>query len=79
MTPFTPQKEDNMIAWLAARLRFPRLREKCCSTSFRKTKLIFGPNQISAMIDQKHNHSQQLTLWTKGIGSHSGQAHRHPD
>jgi hypothetical protein len=62
MTPFTPQKRDNMIAWLAARCDFPDYG-KMLFYELPKDKLIFGPNQISAMIDQNTTISQQLTLW----------------
>ena len=68
MTPFTPQKSDNMIAWLAARCDFPDYG-KMLFYELPKDKLIFGPNQISAMIDQSTTISQQLTLWDqKGSG-----------
>ena len=68
MTPFTPQKRDNMIAWLAARCDFPDYG-KMLFYELPKDKLIFGPNQISAMIDQGTTISQQLTLWDqKGSG-----------
>jgi uncharacterized membrane protein (UPF0182 family) len=62
MTPFTPQKRDNMIAWLAARCDFPDYG-RMLFYELPKDKLIFGPNQISAMIDQSTTISQQLTLW----------------
>jgi uncharacterized membrane protein (UPF0182 family) len=68
MTPFTPQKRDNMIAWLAARCDFPDYG-KMLFYELPKEKLIYGPNQISAMIDQSTTISQQLTLWDqKGSG-----------
>jgi len=68
MTPFTPQKRDNMIAWLGARCDFPDYG-KMLFYELPKDKLIFGPNQISAMIDQSTTISQQLTLWDqKGSG-----------
>ena len=68
MTPFTPQNRDNMIAWLAARCDFPDYG-KMLFYELPKDKLIFGPNQISAMIDQSTTISQQLTLWDqKGSG-----------
>ena len=68
MTPFTPQKRDNMIAWLAARCDFPDYG-KMLFYELPKDKLIFGPNQISAMIDHNTTISQQLTLWVqKGSG-----------
>jgi uncharacterized membrane protein (UPF0182 family) len=62
MTPFTPQNRDNMIAWLAARCDFPGYG-KMLFYELPKEKLIYGPNQISAMIDQSTTISQQLTLW----------------
>ena len=68
MTPFTPQNRDNMIAWLAARCDFPDYG-RMLFYELPKEKLIFGPNQISAMIDQSTPISQQLTLWDqKGSG-----------
>jgi uncharacterized protein len=68
MTPFTPQNRDNMIAWLAARCDFPDYG-KMLFYELPKEKLIYGPNQISAMIDQSTTISQQLTLWDqKGSG-----------
>ena len=68
MTPFTPQNRDNMIAWLAARCDFPDYG-RMLFYELPKEKLIYGPNQISAMIDQNTLISQQLTLWDqKGSG-----------
>ncbi len=62
MTPFTPQNRDNMIAWVAARCDFPEYG-KMIFYELPKEKLIYGPNQIEAMIDQNTTISQQLTLW----------------
>jgi uncharacterized protein len=62
MSPFTPQKRDNMIAWLAARCDFPDYG-KMLFYELPKEKLIYGPNQVGAMIDQNTTISQQLTLW----------------
>lgn len=62
MTPFTPQNRDNMIAWVAARCDFPNYG-KMIFYELPKDKLIFGPNQIEAMINQNTTISQQLTLW----------------
>ncbi len=68
ISPFTPQKRDNMIAWLAARCDFPEYG-KMLFYALPKEKLIYGPNQVSAMIDQNTTISQQLTLWDqKGSG-----------
>ena len=62
MTPFTPQKRDNMISWMAARCDFPEYG-KMLFYQLPKEKLIYGPMQIEAMIDQNTTISQQLTLW----------------
>ena len=62
MTPFTPQKRNNMISWLAARCDFPEYG-KMLFYELPKEKLIYGPMQIEAMIDQNTTIAQQLTLW----------------
>ena len=62
MTPFTPQNRDNMISWMAARCDFPEYG-KMLVYQLPKDKLIYGPMQIEAMIDQNTTISQQLTLW----------------
>jgi len=62
MTPFTPRNRDNMISWMAARSDFPEYG-KMLFYELPKEKLIYGPKQIEAMIDQNTTISQQLTLW----------------
>ena len=62
MTPFTPQKRNNMISWLAARCDFPEYG-KMLFYQLPKEKLVYGPMQIEAMIDQNTTIAQQLTLW----------------
>ena len=62
MTPFTPQNRDNMISWLAARCDFPEYG-KMIFYQLPKEKLVYGPSQIEAMINQNTTISQQLTLW----------------
>ena len=62
MTPFTPQGRDNMIAWMAARCDFPEYG-KTLVYELPKEKLVYGPNQIEAMVDQNTTISQQLSLW----------------
>jgi len=65
--PYTPPDKNNMITWLAARsdgahygnllaLRYP------------KDKLVFGPMQVEARIDQDPVISEQVTLWDQ-VGS----------
>jgi hypothetical protein len=62
MTPFTPQNRDNMISWMAAKSDFPDYG-KMLFYQLPKEKLVYGPAQIEAMIDQNTTISQQLTLW----------------
>jgi len=62
MTPFTPQNRDNMISWMAARCDFPDYG-KMLFYRLPKDKLIYGPSQIEAMIDQNTDISRQVNLW----------------
>jgi uncharacterized membrane protein (UPF0182 family) len=60
--PFTPNKRDNMRAWLAARSDPPHYG-KLIALDFPKAKLVYGPKQIDARIEQDAFISQQLSLW----------------
>jgi uncharacterized membrane protein (UPF0182 family) len=62
MTPFTPQNRDNMIAWMAAKCDFPEYGHLLVY-QLPKKRLIYGPIQIEAMIDQNTLISEQLSLW----------------
>jgi uncharacterized membrane protein (UPF0182 family) len=62
--PFTPANKDNMIAWMAARSNSKEYG-KLLLYEFPKQKLIFGPRQIEARIDQEPQISQQFTLWNQ--------------
>ncbi len=62
MTAFTPQNRDNMISWMAARCDFPAYG-KMLFYQLPKDKLILGPMQVEAMIDQNTTISAQLSLW----------------
>lgn len=64
LLPFTPNKRDNMRAWLAARSDPPNYG-KLIALNFPKAKLIYGPKQIDARIDQDPVISQQLSLWNQ--------------
>ena len=64
LSPFNPSKKDNMIAWMAARSDGPDYG-KLTAYNFPKQKLIYGPRQIDARIDQDPVISQQLTLWSQ--------------
>jgi len=62
MVPFTPSNKNNMVAWLCARCdsnNYGQLIEY----SLTKEKLIYGPLQIDARINQKPDISSELTLW----------------
>ena len=64
LLPFTPNKRDNMRAWLAARSDPPHYG-KLVALDFPKAKLVYGPKQIDARIDQDTVISQQLSLWNQ--------------
>jgi len=62
MTPFTPQNRDNMISWMAAKCDFPEYGQVLIY-QLPKERLIYGPIQVEAMIDQNTRISEQLSLW----------------
>jgi len=64
LLPFTPNKRDNMRSWLAARSDAPHYG-KLIALDFPKAKLVYGPKQIDARIDQDTFISQQLSLWNQ--------------
>lgn len=64
LLPFTPNKRDNMRAWLAARSDAPHYG-KLTALDFPKAKLVYGPKQVDARIDQDTIISQQLSLWNQ--------------
>jgi uncharacterized membrane protein (UPF0182 family) len=64
LLPFTPNRRDNMRAWLAARSDQPHYG-KLIALDFPKAKLVYGPKQIDARIDQDAFISQQLSLWSQ--------------
>ena len=64
MVPMVPSRRDNMIAWLAARCDGPNYG-KLIVYEFPKEKLVYGPFQIEARINQSTEISQQITLWNQ--------------
>ena len=64
MQPMTPSNRSNMVAWLAARCDPPQYGE-LVEYEFPKERLIYGPQQIEARIDQETTISQQLSLWNQ--------------
>jgi hypothetical protein len=69
--PFTPSQRNNLIAWLAARSDGSQYG-KMLLYVFPKQKLIFGPEQIEARINQDPVISQQISLWNR-VGSRAAQ------
>jgi uncharacterized protein len=66
--PFTPANRNNLIGWIAGRSDGEHYGEAVVY-DFPKTKLIDGPLQIEARIDQNAQLSGQLSLWNQQ-GSH---------
>jgi uncharacterized membrane protein (UPF0182 family) len=64
MLPMVPSQRENMIAWLAARCDQPDYG-KLIVYEFPKDKLVYGPFQIEALINQNTEVSQQITLWNQ--------------
>jgi len=65
---FTPANRNNMIGWIAARSDGEHYGTAVVY-DFPKTRLVDGPQQIEARIDQNAQLSGQLTLWNQQ-GSH---------
>jgi uncharacterized protein len=66
--PFTPANRNNLIGWIAGRSDGAKYGTSIVY-DFPKTKLVDGPLQIEARIDQNAQLSGQLTLWNQQ-GSH---------
>jgi uncharacterized membrane protein (UPF0182 family) len=66
--PFTPANRNNMIGWIAGRSDGDHYGTALVY-DFPKTRLVDGPLQIEARIDQNAQLSGQLTLWNQQ-GSH---------
>ncbi len=64
LLPFTPSKKDNMSAWMAGRCDVPHYGEVVVYV-FPKQKMVYGPRQIEARIDQEAEISKQLSLWSQ--------------
>jgi hypothetical protein len=64
MLPFTPRRKDNLAAWLVARSD-PHQYGRLMVFEFPKQKVIFGPRQVVARINQDQTISPQITLWNQ--------------
>jgi hypothetical protein len=66
--PFTPANRNNLIGWIAARSDGEHYGDAIVY-DFPKTRLVDGPLQVEARIDQNAQLSGQLSLWNQQ-GSH---------
>ena len=64
MLPFTPLGKNNLAAWMVARSDGENYG-KLSVFQFPKQKVVFGPSQIVARINQDQDISPQLTLWNQ--------------
>ena len=79
MLPMVPSQRENMIAWLAARCDQPDYG-KLIVYEFPKDKLVYGPFQIEALINQNTEVSQQIiALESKRLARHPWKPSRRSD
>lgn len=71
--PFTPSNRNNMIGWVAGRCDGDDYGS-LLAYNFPKSRLVDGPLQIEARIDQNAQLSSQFTLWNQQ-GSHVQRGH----
>jgi uncharacterized protein len=64
LRPFTPKERSNLVAWLAARSDGKNYGKLLLYT-FPKQRLVYGPEQIEARINQDPAISQQISLWNR--------------
>lgn len=62
MLPFTPQGKSNLSAWMVARSDGEHFGKLAVYT-FPKQRLVYGPNQMVARINQNAEVSRQISLW----------------
>ena len=61
MEPFTPRSKDNMIGWMAAKSDGASYGQRVVY-NFPKQRLVMGPQQIRARLNQEPDISKELTL-----------------
>ncbi len=64
MLPFTPRRRDNLASWLVARSDGDQYGQLMVF-EFPKQKLVFGPRQVVARINQDQVIAPQITLWNQ--------------
>jgi uncharacterized membrane protein (UPF0182 family) len=64
MLPFTPARKDNLASWMVARSDGDNYG-RMLVFQFPKQKVVFGPRQVVARINQDQVISPQITLWNQ--------------
>ena len=64
MLPFTPRGKNNLAAWMVARSDGEHYG-KMLVFQFPKQRVVFGPSQIVARMNQDQEISPQITLWNQ--------------
>jgi hypothetical protein len=64
LLPFSPLKRANLVGWLAARNDPPHYGELVL-VRFPQQRLLLGPQQVSALIEQDPEISYQFGLWNR--------------
>ncbi|MBE9183193.1 UPF0182 family protein [Microcoleus sp. LEGE 07076] len=64
LLPFTPVSRNNLIAWIAGRSDDENYG-KLLLYQFPKQRLVYGPEQIEALINQDPVISEQISLWNR--------------
>ncbi|MEG4343347.1 UPF0182 family protein [Microcoleus sp. A003_D6] len=64
LLPFTPVSRNNLIAWIAGRSDEEDYG-KLLLYQFPKQRLVYGPEQIEALINQDPVISEQISLWNR--------------
>jgi uncharacterized membrane protein (UPF0182 family) len=64
MLPFTPARKDNLASWMVARSDGDHYG-RMIVFQFPKQKVVFGPRQIVARINQDQAIAPQITLWNQ--------------
>jgi uncharacterized membrane protein (UPF0182 family) len=64
LLPFSPSKRANMVGWLAAR-NDPPFYGQLQLVRFPQQRLLLGPQQVSALIEQDPAISYQFGLWNR--------------
>jgi uncharacterized membrane protein (UPF0182 family) len=64
MLPYTPARKDNLASWMVARSDGEHYG-RMLVFQFPKQKVVFGPRQIVARINQDQAIAPQITLWNQ--------------